>query len=78
MSEGPVPGGKRAFPRELTELAGFIREPNNAAWGQQIDADFKYLALAKNILKLSPSVSLEHREDNVRSKLLTHLIHETK
>jgi hypothetical protein len=27
-------------PRELAELASFIRERENAAWDQQIDADF--------------------------------------
>jgi hypothetical protein len=27
-------------PGELTELASFIRERENAAWDQQIDADF--------------------------------------
>jgi hypothetical protein len=27
-------------PRELAELAAFIRERENAAWDRQIDADF--------------------------------------
>jgi hypothetical protein len=27
-------------PRELTELASFIRERENATWDRQIDADF--------------------------------------
>ena len=27
-------------PGELAELASFIRERENAAWGRQIDADF--------------------------------------
>ena len=27
-------------PRELAELASFIRERENAAWDEQIDADF--------------------------------------
>jgi hypothetical protein len=27
-------------PKELTELASFIRERENAAWDRQIDADF--------------------------------------
>jgi hypothetical protein len=27
-------------PRELTDLAAFIRERENAAWDRQIDADF--------------------------------------
>jgi hypothetical protein len=31
---------KMLSPRDLTELASFIRERENAAWDQQIDADF--------------------------------------
>lgn len=38
-------------PKELTELATFIRERENAAWDKQIDADFTEGGRLKAVLE---------------------------
>jgi hypothetical protein len=38
-------------PRELAELASFIRERENAAWDRQIDADFAETGRLRPVLE---------------------------
>jgi hypothetical protein len=52
-------------PRELAELASFIRERENAAWDRQLDADF-----AENG-RLRPV--LEEVRENIRAGRLEEL-----
>jgi hypothetical protein len=52
-------------PRELAELASFIRERENAAWDRQIDADFAETGRLRPVL--------EEVRKNIRSGRLEEL-----
>jgi hypothetical protein len=52
-------------PRELAELALFIRERENAAWDRQIDADFAQNGRLRRVL--------EEVRENIRADRLEDL-----